>query len=137
MNDKPLALVTTKLKRDKLKAPSKARTRLGLWKNKFLEILAKTPSVTVACREANVSRRTAYDHKALDPEFAEAWEDALNQGLDLLEHQLFVRGWRDDTRAAEIILKAYRPERYSDKMRIEAAVAGGIILLPMKEDKAP
>jgi len=134
---KPLALTTTKLKRDKLANPSKAQTRKGLWKKTFLEKLAKTPSVTAACRVSNVSRRTAYDLKHADPEFAAAWDDALNQSLDYLEHQVFVRGCKDDTRAAEIILKAYRPDRYCDKMRIEAAVVGGIILLPMKEDKAP
>jgi hypothetical protein len=137
MNNKPLALTTTKLKRDALRAPSKARTRMGLWKKTFLATLAQTPSVTAACKVANVSRRTAYDHKELDPEFGAAWEDALNQSLDFLEHRLFVRGCKDDTRAAEIILKAYRPSLYSEKMRIEAAVVGGIILLPMKEAKAP
>jgi hypothetical protein len=57
----------------------------------FLRTLAKTPSVTVACKAADVNRRTAYDRRDRDPEFAAKWDDALNQSLDVLEHEVYQR----------------------------------------------
>jgi hypothetical protein len=109
---------------------SRARTRLGRWHSLFLRALAKTPSVTFAAKAAGVSRRTVYDHREQDPEFAAKWDDALNQSLDALEHEVYQRAIKDDAQLAMFILKAHRPSIYRE--RIEAAIAGGIIILPAK-----
>src|SRR5262249_47879561 len=112
--------------------PARARTRLGKWRDGFLRALAKTPSVTMAAKAAGVSRRTAYDHRERDSEFAAQWDDALNQSLDVLEHEVYQRALKDDAQLAMFILKAHRPAIYRE--RIEAAVAGGVIILPAKAE---
>lgn len=136
MKKKPLALTTSKTN------ASAARTRLGLWKPKFLEALTNTPSVTAAARFAGVDRQTAYTHKEKDPAFAEAWADALQQSLDRLEHQ----AWKfaitlenadphtmsARARMAEFMLKAHRPAVYRE--RTEVGVVGGVIVLPAKRE---
>jgi hypothetical protein len=111
---------------------SRARTRLGHWRATFLKTLAKTPSVTMAAKAAGIPRRTAYDHREKDPEFAQAWDDALNQSLDALEHEVYQRALKDDAQLAMFLLKAHRPAIYRE--RIEAAVAGGVIILPAKAE---
>src|SRR6266542_469517 len=70
---------------------SRARTRTGKWRPIFLRTLARTPSVTFAAKAAGVPRRTAYAHREQDSEFATAWDDALNQSLDVLEHSVYQR----------------------------------------------
>lgn len=52
---------------------------------RFIEHLAQTANVTGAARFAGFDRNTAYDWKARDPEFAAAWQDALQQATDDLE----------------------------------------------------
>ena len=115
---------------------SRARTRVGLWRPAFLRALAKTLSVTLAAKAAGVSRRTAYDHRELDPAFAEKWDDALNQSLDVLEHEVYQRALKDDAQLAMFLLKAHRPSIYRETQRHEVGVLGGIILIPAKENGA-
>ena len=43
----------------------------------FIVTLAAHRSVTLAAREARMSRKSAYALKARDPAFAEAWDEAL------------------------------------------------------------
>ena len=52
---------------------------------KFLEHLALSANVTASSRKAGFDRKTAYAHRAADPEFAAEWEDALEQSIDDLE----------------------------------------------------
>src|SRR5437879_1558687 len=94
--------------------PSRARTRTGGWRAVFLRTLAKTPSVTFAAKAACVPRRTAYAHREQDPEFAEAWNDALDQSLDVLEHEVYQRAIEGDAQLAMFLLKAHRPAVYRD-----------------------
>jgi hypothetical protein len=115
--------------------PARARTRLGKWHGLFVRALAKTPSVTVAAKAAGVSRRTAYDHRERNPEFAAKWDDALNQSLDVLEHEIYQRALKDDAQLAMFLLRAHRPSIYRDNQRIEHALLGGIVLLPPKQEE--
>src|SRR5262245_15154974 len=117
------------------KSPApRARTRLGKWRATFLKTLAKTPSVTMAAKAAGIPRRTAYDHRERDPEFAQAWDDALNQSLDVLEHQIYQRALKDDAQLAMFFLKAHRPSVYRETSRMEIdARACGVLILPEQE----
>lgn len=54
-------------------------------KSAFLEELARTGNVTASARVSDVSRVCVYWHRERDEEFAEAWEDALQQATDRLE----------------------------------------------------
>ncbi len=53
----------------------------------FLAALAETANVLKSSEIAKIARRTAYDWKSADSEFAEAWERALDIGADALEDE--------------------------------------------------
>ena len=91
-------------------------------------------NVTLACRSAGIPRRSAYDWRENDADFARRWEEALDEGIDLLEAELqrrafegterpvFYKGqqcgtWRTYSDAlAMFLLKAHRPEKYRDSL---------------------
>jgi len=59
---------------------------------RFLQLLASTGNVSESCREAKFPRRTAYDHREADPEFAAAWKDAEEVAADYLRAEARRRG---------------------------------------------
>jgi hypothetical protein len=109
----------------------RGRPPLG-WKAVFLEALRNTPVVRVACHKASVDRATAYNHKAKDAAFSDAWEEAIQDALDLcelevhrraaqgIEKPIYYQGVRIDTlkeysdNLLMFFLKGYRPERFRD-----------------------
>jgi hypothetical protein len=113
---------------------ARARTRTGRWRAAFLKALREVPSVTNACAVARIDRATAYRHKSADEAFAEAWEDALGTSVDNVEHRAFEKALEGDPQLMAMVLKAYRPERYGDRQRIDHALLGGIVLIPAKEN---
>ncbi len=56
-------------------------------KQAFLAALAETANVLKSSEIAKIARRTAYDWKSADSEFADAWERALDIGTDALEDE--------------------------------------------------
>lgn len=74
------------------------RTPKKTGRERFLEAIARTGNVKAACEAAKIGRRTAYDWRGADPEFAEAWDAAMEEAVDMLEAE----GWR---RAAKGVLK--------------------------------
>lgn len=55
------------------------------WQAAFLEALALMPNVSAACQRVGVSRPRVYQVRESDPAFAEAWANAVDVGVDLLE----------------------------------------------------
>ena len=62
------------------------------WKAAFLEALRQIPNVRHACRASGVSRATAYREQERDAGFAEAWSEAVAEGVDVLELEAIRRG---------------------------------------------
>ena len=60
-------------------------------------------------------RSNRLSSRASDPRFREAWDQALERGLDALEDSLFERGAAGDTTAAIFLLKKRRPHIYGDQ----------------------
>ncbi len=54
-------------------------------KRTFLEHLRETCNVTESAQLAGVSRTAMYERRAIDPELAKAWDDAVEQATDALE----------------------------------------------------
>ena len=54
------------------------------WEKAFLCALEKTGIVGWAAKAAGVGRRTVYDHRQADSDFAERWEEALDTAEDNL-----------------------------------------------------
>lgn len=62
----------------------------------FLEALSETASVVKACEISGLSRRTAYNWRDADTDFAAQWDAALTLGTDALEDEA-VRRAREGT----------------------------------------
>ena len=63
----------------------------------FLDALSETGNVTEAAATAGVPRRTIYNWRDSDPEFAADWLRAYNLGMDALEDEAMRRakGWKE------------------------------------------
>jgi len=78
------------------------------WYHIFLDALRQVPSVTAACKKATVARRTAYWHRELYEEFAKDWDDALEEGRDLIEEDMIAAARNGDVKAQEYLLTKWR-----------------------------
>jgi hypothetical protein len=86
----------------------------------FLRVLAEQCNVSEAARQAGISRRASYDWRADDAGFAADWEEAEQTAVDSLEKTAWERATKDKSdRMLEILLKGHRPERYTDRMKVE------------------
>lgn len=55
------------------------------WVKGFLVALSTTGNVRAACEATRIDRKTAYNRRDADEDFAAAWADALDEAADLLE----------------------------------------------------
>lgn len=103
----------------------------------FLKTLTETLNVSGSARAAGVCKRTVYNAREADPEFAQAWDAALDEGLDNAEESVNrrafigvlkpvyqqgqmvgkIREYSDGL--AQFMLKAHRPEKYREKTALE------------------
>jgi hypothetical protein len=115
----------------------------GQWKPVFLEALKRTAMVTAAAEEAQISRRTAYDARERDAEFAARWDAIWEKGTEQLEREAFRRAaigtlkpvFQQGRQVGEIreysdnllmfLLKGRKPETYRDNSRVQHVGAGG------------
>ena len=83
----------------------------------FLEALEETCNVSEAARRAGIGRRTAYDWRDADQDFATAWDEAEDVAADKLEQVAWDRATSGQSdRMLEILLKAHRPEKFKDRV---------------------
>lgn len=99
------------------------------WKNDFLAALREDPNVSAAAVAVGKSRRYTYEAKDADPDFAAAWDDAIAASVDSLESRVFQATQDLSTSPAAnmamFLLRAHRPERYSEKTRAEVTGKDG------------
>ena len=118
------------------------------WKQIFLTSLAKTGNVRASCVKAGVTRKTPYEVRGRDPRFAEAWESAIEEAVDLLEAEARRRAikgvkrvkgvyYQGDRIATEtiveysdtlmaLLLKAHRPAKFRERYEITGAEGGPV-----------
>lgn len=86
------------------------------WKPAFLAALRELPVIAHGCKAVGIERSTAYRAREADQAFADAWDDAVEEGIDRAEQEAFRRavvGFEEP-----VIDKgrlAYRYERYEDE----------------------
>lgn|SRR5262249_30557134 len=99
-----------------------ARSDAGEWIPAFLATLATTANVYLACRQAGISRKTAYKWKEENEEFAAQWKDAMDDALDILE-------WDGRRRARassdKLLMYLLDVHRYGRKYQHEHSGPGG------------
>lgn len=103
-------------------------------KRAFLTVLSETCNASLACAAINQPRRTVYNWRNADPEFAQDWAAARAMGADAIEDELVRRAVegievpvyhrgaivgavrRYNDRLLMVLLKALKPERYRERV---------------------
>ena len=62
------------------------------WRAPFLAALEASGNISAAARQAGVGRATTYRHRKAEPEFAAAWEEAMETAADAVEEEIRRRG---------------------------------------------
>jgi hypothetical protein len=93
-----------------------------VWEEAFLISLRMHGVITAACLDAGISRTMAYKAKELDSDFAERWQDALEQACDVLEFEAKKRALVHSDTLMIFLLKAHRPEKYRDRVEVNLKV---------------
>lgn len=112
-----------------------------------MKALSETASVLRACRRSRVTRSVVYEWRAQDKDFEKAWDAALELGSDALEDEAIRRAhdgvlkpvYQKGHRCGTIreysdtllifMLKARRPKRFRDNIKIDANVTGGVLVV--------
>lgn len=89
------------------------------WHESFLVSLRENGNVSVAAKAAGVLRKVAYQQRANDPEFAAAWEEAIAEAIERLEDIARKRAERTSDTLLIFLLKAHKPSKYRDNVRVE------------------
>ncbi|MCH8008305.1 MAG: hypothetical protein IIC91_05515 [Chloroflexi bacterium] len=85
-------------------------------KRKFCQALANGASVTKACGALEISTAAMYYQRQQDPEFKEAWEDALERAADRYEDRLDELSIKGNHPGSTIFqLKNRRPQKWQDR----------------------
>ena len=113
------------------------------WRPKFIAALRDLGNVRRSCEAAKVGRRTVYDHRTRDQDFAHEWDEALEEACDLLEEEARRRGvegvdkpvYHEGVRIETVkhysdtllifLLKGARPAKYRDNHRHEVVGRDG------------
>jgi hypothetical protein len=104
---------------------------VGDWMPVFLAALQQMPNVRAACRRSGVSRSEAYRLRALDSTFALAWQEAREDGIDVLEATMMARAMKRDTIAGIFLLKNLRPEVYGENVNVN--VSGSLTIEEVRQ----
>ena len=76
----------------------------------------KHANVRLASQSVGVGRRLVYDHREKYPDFAQAWDDAIEDGIDTLEAIAYKRAMESSDTLMIFLLKA---KRYQPRVSIE------------------
>jgi len=107
---------------------------VGEWTPVFLAALQQLPNVRAACQKAGVSRSEAYRLRAVDSTFAVSWQEALQDGIDVIEATLMARAMKRDTIAGIFLLKNLRPEVYGENVNVN--VSGTLSIEEVRQARA-
>jgi hypothetical protein len=113
------------------------------WSDIFIAELTRVPNVTAAAKKAKRSRAYVYRARAEYPDFAAAWDDALEASIEHAEGELYRRSVngvlepvfyqgemighirRYSDTLLMFLLRSHKPERYMEKVRSELTGANG------------
>lgn len=100
-------------------------------RKKFLDELAVGSSVSAAARAAGGTPSNFRNWRRSDPNFAEDWDDAVEEGTDFIEDVATDRALKKSDPLMMMMLKARRPEKYDRGSKLE--LSGGIDVTGAKQ----
>ncbi len=125
------------------KHDTSTRAREPFWIKGFLQSIRLKANVTLACQEVKIARQTAYERRVNNPEFAAAWDDAMEEGADRLEAE----AWRRAVEGSErpvfqcgkkvgsireysdtlmcLLLKGHKPAKFRERVSNEISGPNG------------
>ena len=94
------------------------------WREPFLEAIRHIPVIAHGCRVAGISQDQVYKTRKNDPEFARAFEEAMEYGVDRAESEAFRRavdGWEEPVIAQGRLVRGDKDQplmqrKYSDTL---------------------
>src|ERR1044071_1106286 len=95
-------------------------------KKKFIAALTAQGTVFHAAQAAGISRQTAYRWHREDPDFADQWDEAHENAVDVIESVIYQKALSGDVIAAIFYLKAQRP-KFRDRVSIDIEQVKGEI----------
>lgn len=122
--------------------PSRSNRGNAEKRQRALDALRSGSSVSEAAKAAGVARETLWKWRQRDEEFAVAYHDAAEEGTDRCEDEALRRavdGWDEpvwhqgvqvgvvrkyDSTLLIFLLKARRPDKYRDNVKVEHTVNG-------------
>ena len=90
-------------------------------RERIIDRLRQGWSITTACSDAGIDRKTYYNWRDAEPEFAEAIDDALDHGVSNLEDIGYRLAAGGSVPMLQFLLKAKRPQVYREQTRHEIA----------------
>ena len=105
--------------------------------------MRETCNVSESARTAGFSRQAAYEWRADDAAFAQDWGDAEQEAADKLEREAWRRAVEGtdkpisfqgvitasykeySDKMLEILLKAHRPEKFTDRSKVDHTTSDG------------
>ena len=117
-------------------------------RRKFLKELRRTCNITMAAQKVGITKVYAQQVKLKDPDFKAAWQNALDEGIDLLEDSARKRAFdgvkkevyyqgkvcgkfhEHSDGLTTFLLKAHRPEKYRDHSTVDLNHKGGVLIIP-------
>jgi hypothetical protein len=103
------------------------------WHPVFLEALKAMPVVRLACEHAGISRKTAYKSRTEDAEFRTQWDDAIEDGIDIIEANCHAHARQGNERLMIFILKTRRRRLYGEKLDVD--ISGTLSVEEVNEAK--
>ena len=111
------------------------RNKRDTRKKRFIDALTTQGTVYHAAEAAGVSRWTAYRWRQEDLEFADQWDEAIENAVDAVENVIYQRALSGDVIAAIFYLKAQRP-KFRDRLNINVEQVRGEIEERMAQFRA-
>lgn len=95
-------------------------------KRTFIEQLRLRAAIYVAAKRTGINKLTAYRWRDSDPEFAAAWEEALDDAADIMETSTYEDALGTEDKPGNALLKmfwlkAHRP-KYRDRVSVDVEV---------------
>jgi len=95
----------------------------------FLEKMRTSGNVRLSCTAAGIGRTTVYRWRRKWATFAAEWDEAMEDACDVLEGVAWKRAIKMSDRLLMFLLKAHRPDRYKERVKVETEVTGNVTLV--------